>query len=214
MPLDKDKDKQDLQIKIFTDEQIQLLTEDDIKSLSIEQIQVFNEKIKVLDKEVEKRTIILSNYIDVITDATFKITSLLEENVSLEKQKIGNFKNFIFWMLSCGSVNTNKRIEKKLNKNKKEIQEKTNERTDLKIIFENISLERKKINDELNNLIKLTELWKNINDKKNSIKNTSPDKEFSCSKFVQEINALELTSQTAVNDRVQTYHKYNHYLWI
>ncbi|WP_339041486.1 hypothetical protein [Spiroplasma endosymbiont of Apeira syringaria] len=112
MPLDKDKDKKDLQIKIFTDEQIQLLTEDDIKSLSIEQIQVFNEKIKVLDKEVEKRTIILSNYIDVITDATFKITSLLEENVFLEKQKIGNFKNFIFWMLSCGSVNKNKRIEK------------------------------------------------------------------------------------------------------
>ncbi|WP_338957634.1 hypothetical protein [Spiroplasma endosymbiont of Tiphia femorata] len=89
MPLDKDK--QDLQIKIFTDEQIQLLTEDDIKSLSIEQIQVFNEKIEVLDKEVEKRTIILSDYIDVITDATSKITSLLEENVFLEKQKIGNF---------------------------------------------------------------------------------------------------------------------------
>ncbi|WP_338957632.1 hypothetical protein [Spiroplasma endosymbiont of Tiphia femorata] len=74
-------------------------------------------------------------------------------------------------MFSFGCINKNKRIEKKLNKNKKEIQEKTNERTDLKIIFENISLERKKINDELNNLIKLTELWKNINDKKNSIKN-------------------------------------------
>ncbi|WP_342217934.1 hypothetical protein [Spiroplasma endosymbiont of Amphimallon solstitiale] len=203
MPLDKDKDKQDLQIKIFTDEQIQLLTEDDIKSLSIEQIQVFNEKIEVLDKEVEKRTIILSDYIDVITDATSKITSLLEENVFLEKQKIGNFKNFIIRMFSFGCINKNKRIEKKLNKNKKEIQEKTNERTDLKIIFENISLERKKINDELNNLIKLTELWKNINDKKNSIKNTSSDKEFSCSKFVEEINALELTSQTPVNDRVQ-----------
>ncbi|TLF27467.1 MAG: hypothetical protein FCO83_00930 [Spiroplasma sp. WSS] len=203
MPLDKDKDKQDLQIKIFTDEQIQLLTEDDIKSLSIEQIQVFNEKIEVLDKEVEKRTIILSDYIDVITDATSKITSLLEENVFLEKQKIGNFKNFIITMFSFGCINKNKRIEKKLNKNKKEIQEKTNERTDLKIIFENISLERKKINDELNNLIKLTELWKNINDKKNSIKNTSPAKEFSCSKFVEEINALELTSQTPVNDRVQ-----------
>ncbi|WP_339039864.1 hypothetical protein [Spiroplasma endosymbiont of Andrena trimmerana] len=201
MPLDKDK--QDLQIKIFTDEQIQLLTEDDIKSLSIEQIQVFNEKIEVLDKEVEKRTIILSDYIDVITDATSKITSLLEENVFLEKQKIGNFKNFIITMFSFGCINKNKRIEKKLNKNKKEIQEKTNERTDLKLIFENISLERKKINDELNNLIKLTELWKNINDKKNSIKNTSSAKEFSCSKFVEEINALELINQKPVNDRVQ-----------
>ncbi|WP_395473499.1 hypothetical protein [Spiroplasma endosymbiont of Nomada rufipes] len=103
MPLDKDK--QDLQIKIFTDEQIQLLTEDDIKSLSIEQIQVFNEKIEVLDKEVEKRTIILSDYIDVITDATSKITSLLEENVFLEKQKIGNFKNFIITMFSFGCIN-------------------------------------------------------------------------------------------------------------
>lgn len=52
-------------------------------------------------------------------------------------------------------------------------------------------------------MIKLTELWKNINDKKNGIKNISPDKEFSHSKSVQEINALELTIQTSVNDHVQ-----------